>query len=179
MDVGGSLRRSSWGLAVVALLGLSGCVPASRGWVREQITPVQVQVAEVRDRVALVEEQFGDLDPKVDRILAQIEQRWQPSIVPYQHPAETGFTSPLPSPSSIPGNSPVGASIDFTVTERATPLAEGTTPPDCLLKTLTGEPCSERTTAWSPAPVKALKPTTPDRAAPPDCLLKTLKGEAC
>jgi hypothetical protein len=179
MDVGGILRRSPWGLAVVALLELSGCVPASRGWVREQLTPVQVQVAEVRDRVVTVEQQFGDLDPKVDRILTQMEQRWQPSIVPYQHPADIRFTSPLPSPSPIPGNPPVGASLDFTVTGRATPLAGGTTPPDCLLKTLTGEPCSGRTTAWSPAPAKALKPTPPDRAAQPDCLLKTLKGEPC
>jgi hypothetical protein len=179
MHVGGILRRSPSWLAVVALLGLSGCVPASRGWVREQITPVQAQVAEVRDRVALVEEQFGNLDPKVDRILAQMEPRWQPSIVPDQHPAETGSTFPLPSPSIIPENPPAGASLDFTVTGWATPLAEGTTPPDCLLKTLTGEPCSGRTTAWSPAPAKALKSTTPVRAAPPDCLLKTLKGEAC
>jgi hypothetical protein len=179
MDVGGILRRSPWGLTVMALLGLSGCVPASRGWVREQLTPVRVQVAEVRDRVALVEEQFGDLDPKVDRILAQMERRWQPSVVPHQRPAETRVTPPPPSPSTTPGNPSVGASLDFTVTGRATHLAGGTTPPDCLLKTLTGEPCPGRTTAWSPAPVKALKPTTPDRAAPPDCLLKALKGEAC
>jgi hypothetical protein len=33
MDVGEIVRRSPWGLAVVALLGLSGCLPASRGWV--------------------------------------------------------------------------------------------------------------------------------------------------
>jgi|SRR5687767_10350156 hypothetical protein len=179
MDVGGIMRRSPRWPAVVALLGLSGCLPASRGWVRAELTPVQVQVAEVRDRVALVEEQFGHLDPKVDRILAQMEQRLQPSIVPYAHPADTRFTSPLPSPSPIPGNPPVGASLDLTITGGATPLAGGTTPPDCLLQTLTGEPCSGETTPRSPAPAKALKPTLPDRAAHPDCLLKTLKGEPC
>jgi hypothetical protein len=178
MAVGGIVRRCPWG-TVVVLLGLSGCLPASRGWVREQLTPVQVQVAEVRDRVASVEEQFGHLDPKVDRILAQMEQQWQPSVIPYQHPADTHFTSPPRSPSPIPGNPLVGASLDLTITGRATPLAGGTTPPDCLLKTLTGEPCSGGITPLSPAPPKALKPTPPGRAAPPDCLLKTLKGEPC
>jgi outer membrane protein OmpA-like peptidoglycan-associated protein len=79
MDVGGIVRRSPWGLA--ALLGLSGCLAADRGWVREQLVPVQgqvaevrVQVAETRNRVAVVEQQFGGLAPKVDRILAQVEQ---------------------------------------------------------------------------------------------------------
>jgi outer membrane protein OmpA-like peptidoglycan-associated protein len=67
MDVRGIVRRSPWGLAVVALLGLSGCLPASRGWVREQL-------AEVQDRVVRVEQQVGSLNPKVDRILAQTEQ---------------------------------------------------------------------------------------------------------
>ena len=126
---------------MVALLGLSGCLPASRGWVREQLAPVQVQVAEVRDRVAVVEEQFGRLDPKVDRILAQTEQRWQQNIVSYQHPAGTGFTFPLSSPSHIPGDLPVEAGLDLTITGGATPLAGRATPPDCLLKTLKGEPC--------------------------------------
>ena len=81
MDVSGIVRRSPWGLAVAALLGLSGCLAADRGWVREQLAPVQGQVAEVRgqvaevrDRVAVVEQQFGGLAPKVDRILAQVEQ---------------------------------------------------------------------------------------------------------
>jgi hypothetical protein len=179
MDVGGIVRRSPWGPAVVALLGLSGCVPASRGWVREQLTPVQVQLAEVRDRVALVEEQFEDLDPKVDRILARMERQWQPSIVPYQPPADTGFTPPLPSPSPIPGNPPAAASLDLTITGPPTPLAGGTTPPDCLLQTLTGEPCSGGTTPRSPTPAKALKPTPAGRAAHADCLLRTLKGERC
>jgi hypothetical protein len=179
MDAAGIMRRSPWGLAVVALLGQSGCLPASRGWVREQLAPVQVQVAEVRDRVAVVEEQFGRLDPKVDHVLAQMEQRWHQSIVSYQHPAGTRFTFPFPSPSHIPGNLPVEASLDLTITGGATPLAGGTTPPDCLLKTLKGEPCSGRITPPRPAPVKALKPTPPGRAAPPDCLLKTLKGEPC
>jgi outer membrane protein OmpA-like peptidoglycan-associated protein len=74
MDASGIVRRSPWGLAVVALLGLSGCLAADRGWVREQLAPVQRRVAEVRDRVAVVEQQFGGLAPKVDRILAQVEQ---------------------------------------------------------------------------------------------------------
>jgi outer membrane protein OmpA-like peptidoglycan-associated protein len=70
----GIVRRSPWGLAVVALLGLSGCLAADRGWVREQLAPVQGRVAEVRDRVAVVEQQFRGLAPKVDRILAEVEQ---------------------------------------------------------------------------------------------------------
>ena len=81
MDVSGIVRRSPWGLAVAALLGLSGCLAADRGWVREQLAPVQGQVAEVRGQVAevrgrvvVVEQQFGGLAPKVDRILAQVEQ---------------------------------------------------------------------------------------------------------
>jgi outer membrane protein OmpA-like peptidoglycan-associated protein len=60
-------RGSPWGLAVVALLGLSGCLPADRGWVREQLAPVG-------DRVARVEQQVGRLDPKVDRLLVQMER---------------------------------------------------------------------------------------------------------
>jgi hypothetical protein len=147
--------------------------------VREEIAPVQVQVTELRDRVAVVEQQFGRLDPKVDRILAQVEQGWQQSLVSYQHPAGTRFTFPLPSQSPISGNLPVEANLDLTITEGATPLAGGSTPPDCLLKTLKGEPCSGGTTPPRPAPVKALKPTPPGRAAHPDCLLKTLKGEPC
>src|SRR5918998_4622318 len=71
---GGIVRWPPWGLAVVALLGLSGCVPADHGWVQEQLAVMQMQMAMVRDRVALVEQQFGRLDPKVDRILAQTEQ---------------------------------------------------------------------------------------------------------
>jgi hypothetical protein len=160
MDVRGLVRRSPWALAVVALLGLSGCLPASRGWVREQLAPVQGQVVEVRDRVAGVEQQFGRLNPKVDRILAQTEQRGQQSTVSYQHLAGTRVTFPLPSPSRIPGSLPVEVPLDFTVTARATPRAGGTTPP-------------------RPAPVEALKPTPPGRAAHPDCLLKILKGEPC
>jgi hypothetical protein len=179
MDVGGIVRQSPWGLAVVALLGVSGCLPASRGWVREQLAPVQVEVAQVRDRVAVVEEQFGRLDPKVDRILAQMEQRWQQSIVSYQPPADAPLTFPFPSPSHSPGNSPAEASLDLTITRGARPLAGATAPPDCLLKTLKGEPCSGGTTPLRPAPVNALKPTPPGRAAPPDCLLKILKGEPC
>jgi hypothetical protein len=158
MDVCRIVRRSPWGLGVVALLGLSGCLPASRGWVREELALVQVQVAEVRDRVAMVEQQFGRLDPKVDRILVQMAQRWQQSII--QHPAGTHLTFPLPSPSPIPGNLPAEASLDLTITGGATPLAGGTTP-------------------LHPAPVKARKPTPPGRDAHPDCLLKILKGEAC
>jgi hypothetical protein len=128
MDVDGIVQWSPWGLAVVALLGLSGCVPADRGWVREQLAPVQVQVAEVRDRVAVVEEQFGRLDPKVDRILTQMEQRWQQITASYQHPADTRSTFPLPSPSQIPGNLPAETSLDLTITGGATPLGGGTIP---------------------------------------------------
>jgi hypothetical protein len=133
----------------------------------------------VRDRVVAVEEQFERIDPKIDRILVQMEQHWQPSIVPDLDPADTHFTPPLPSSSPIPGNPPVRASLNLTVTGWATPPVGRTTPPDCLLKTLRGEPCSEGTTPRSPAPVKALKLTPPDHAARPDCLLKTLKGELC
>jgi hypothetical protein len=172
LDVGGIVRQSPWGLTVAALLGLSGCLPADRGWVREQLAPVQGQVAEVRDRVAVVEQQFEHLDPKVDRILAQIEQRQQQSSVSYQHPVGTHFTLSSPSPSHIPGNLPVEASLDLTITG-------GATPPDCLLKTLKGEPCSGGTAPPPPAPVKALKPTPPGRAVHPDCLLKTLREEPC
>jgi outer membrane protein OmpA-like peptidoglycan-associated protein len=74
LDVGEVTRRSPWGLAVLTLLWLSGCVPADRGWVRAELALMQVQVAEVRDRVVTVEQQFGSLDPKVDRILVQVEQ---------------------------------------------------------------------------------------------------------
>jgi outer membrane protein OmpA-like peptidoglycan-associated protein len=72
--LGGTVQWSRWALGVVALLGLSGCVPADRGWVQEQLAVMQAQMAMVRDRVMLVEQQFGRLDPKVDRILAQTEQ---------------------------------------------------------------------------------------------------------
>jgi hypothetical protein len=132
MDVGGIMQWSPWGLAVVALLGLSGCLPADRGWVREQLAPVQVQVAEVRDRVAVVEEQFGRLDPKVDRILTQMERRRQQSVASSQHPAGTQLIFPLPSLSQIPGNLPAEASLDLTITGGATPPAGGTIPPGNL-----------------------------------------------
>jgi outer membrane protein OmpA-like peptidoglycan-associated protein len=42
--------------------------------VQEELTSVQLQMAEVRNRVVVVEQQFERLDPKVDRILAQVEQ---------------------------------------------------------------------------------------------------------
>jgi outer membrane protein OmpA-like peptidoglycan-associated protein len=42
--------------------------------VQEQLAVMQMQMAAVRDRVMLVEQQFGRLDPKLDRILAQTEQ---------------------------------------------------------------------------------------------------------
>jgi hypothetical protein len=132
MDMGGIVQWPPWGLAVVALFGLSGCVPADRGWVREQLAPVQVQVAEVRDRVAVVEEQFARLDPKVDRILAQVEQRWQQDIASDQHPAGPHFTLPPPSPSQIPGDLPAEPSIDLTITGGGTPLGGGTIPPGAV-----------------------------------------------
>jgi outer membrane protein OmpA-like peptidoglycan-associated protein len=59
---------------LVAVLGLGGCVPTDRGWVQEQLAMMQMQMAAVRDRVSLVEQQFGRLDPKLDRILSQTEQ---------------------------------------------------------------------------------------------------------
>lgn len=74
LKVTGMVPQSLWGLVVVALLVLSGCMPADRWWVREELALVQIQMAEVRDRVAVVEQQFGRIDPKVDRILVQIEQ---------------------------------------------------------------------------------------------------------
>jgi hypothetical protein len=129
MDVGGIVRRSPWGLAVVALLGCSGCLAADRGWVREQLAPVQGQMAEVHDRVAVVEEQFGGLAPKVDRILTQIEQRRPQSIVSYPPPAGAGLTFPLPAADHSPGTLPGEANLEFTITEGATPPAGGTTPP--------------------------------------------------
>jgi hypothetical protein len=156
MDVSGIVRRSPWGLAVVALLGLSGCL-ADRGWVRQELAPVQGQLAEVRQelapvqgqlaevrqRVAGVEQQFGRLAPKVDRLLAQVEQ--QQSIISYQ--------LPVPFSSRLPESLPVEATLDLTITGGATPPR--------------------------PAPVKALTPTPPGRAAHPDCVLKILKGEPC
>jgi hypothetical protein len=178
-DVGGIVRRSPWGLAVVALFGLAGCLPASRGWVQEELASVQTQMAEVRDRVVVVEQQFGRLGPKVDRILAEMEQGWQQSIVSDQHPADTSSTVASPSPSPIPGNLPAEATLDLAITGRATPRVRGTTPPDCVVNTLRGEPCSGRTTPLRPASLKALKSPPPSRDAHSDCLLKTLKGEPC
>jgi outer membrane protein OmpA-like peptidoglycan-associated protein len=84
-DVGGIVQWSPWGLAVAALLGLSGCLPDDRGWVQEQLAVVQIQMAAVRDRVALVEQQFGHLDPKLDRILAQTEQLASRQMDPAEH----------------------------------------------------------------------------------------------
>jgi hypothetical protein len=132
MNVGGIVQWSPRGLAVVVLLGLSGCLPADRSWVQEQLAPVQVQVAAVRDRVAVVEEQIERLDPKVDRILTHMEQRQQQGMASYQPPAGTGFTFPLPSLGQIPGDLPAEASLDLTITGRATPRAGGTIPPDEL-----------------------------------------------
>jgi outer membrane protein OmpA-like peptidoglycan-associated protein len=88
LHVGGIVQWSPWGLAVVALLGLSGCVPTDRGWVQEQLAVVQIQMAAVRDRVALVEQQFGRLDPKLDRILAQTEQLASRQMDPAEHPPD-------------------------------------------------------------------------------------------
>jgi hypothetical protein len=88
MVVGETVQWSPWGLAVVALLGLSGCVPTDRGWVQEQLAVMQAQMAVVRDRVALVEQQFGRLDPKLDRILAQTEQLASRQIDPAEHPPD-------------------------------------------------------------------------------------------
>jgi hypothetical protein len=130
LAVSGIVRRSPWGLAVVALLGLSGCVPADRGWVREELALVHVQMAEVRDRVAQVEQHFGRLDPKLDRILTQMGQPQQQGIV--QHPSDARFTFSLPSASLIPGNLPAEASLDLTITGGATPLAGGIVPPSKL-----------------------------------------------
>jgi hypothetical protein len=132
MDVGETVQWSPWGLAVVALIGLSGCLPANRGWVQEQLAPVQVQVAEVRDRVAVVEEQLERLDPKVDRILTQTAQRRQQSGASYQDPVGAGFTVELPSPSQGPGDLPAEAGLDFTITGGATPPGGGTRPLDEL-----------------------------------------------
>jgi hypothetical protein len=169
MEVRGSICRSWWGLAGVALLGLSGCLPASRGWVREQLAPVQGQVAEVRERVAVVEQQVGGLDPKVDRLLAQMEPRGPHRLGSSQPVAGTHGTVPHPSPSHRPGTRSGEVSLEFTITAGATPLAGGTTPP---------RP-ARGTTPPRPTSGKARKPPIPGRAAPPECLLLILKGEPC
>jgi outer membrane protein OmpA-like peptidoglycan-associated protein len=91
LAMGGIVRRPPCGLAVVALLGLSGCVPADRGWVREELALMQVQMAGMRDRVMLVEQQFGRLDPKVDRILAQVEQLASRPRDPTEHASDRKF----------------------------------------------------------------------------------------
>jgi outer membrane protein OmpA-like peptidoglycan-associated protein len=70
---------------LVALLGLCGCVPTDRGWVQEQLAMMQIQMAAVRDRMSLVEQQFGRLDPKLDRILAQTQQLASRQIDPAEH----------------------------------------------------------------------------------------------
>jgi hypothetical protein len=132
MDVGGIVQWSPWALAVTTLLGLSGCLTADRRWVQEQLAPVQVQVTEVRERVAVVEEQFRRLDPKVDRILTQMGQRSQQGLASDQDPAGTRFTSPLAFPSQIPGDLPAEGRLDFTITGEATPLGGGTVPPGTL-----------------------------------------------
>jgi outer membrane protein OmpA-like peptidoglycan-associated protein len=73
------------GSLLVAVLGLCGCVPTDRGWVQEQLAMMQIQMAAVRDRVSLVEQQFGRLDPKLDRILAQTQQLASRQIDPAEH----------------------------------------------------------------------------------------------
>jgi len=88
LNVSGIVRRPTWALAVMTLLGLSGCLPAGRGWVREELAVVLVQMAEVRDRVAVVEQNFGRLDPKVDRILVQVEQLASRQTEPAEHPPD-------------------------------------------------------------------------------------------
>jgi hypothetical protein len=158
--MGGMVRRSRWGLAALVLLVLTGCMPASRGWVREQLAPMQAQLAEIRQRVAVVEQQFGRLDPKVDRILAQMEQQEQPPSLSPRPPADIPLRLSFPAPSHIPAQLPVEANLDFTITgEAASPAGEATPPPL--------------------APGKALQPATPGHAAEPDCGLETLTGEPC
>jgi outer membrane protein OmpA-like peptidoglycan-associated protein len=88
LDVGGIVQWSPWGLMVAALLGLSGCVPTDRGWVQEQLAVMQMQMAAVRDRVMLVEQQFGRLGPKLDRILAQTEQLASRQMDPAEPPPD-------------------------------------------------------------------------------------------
>jgi outer membrane protein OmpA-like peptidoglycan-associated protein len=53
--------------------------------VQEQLAMMQIQMAAVRDRVVLVEQQFGRLDPKIDRILAQTEQLASRQMDPPEH----------------------------------------------------------------------------------------------
>src|SRR5919108_3117526 len=88
LDVGGIVQWSPWGLAVVVLLGLWGCLPAERSWVQEQLAAVQIQKATGRDPVALVEQHFERLDPKLDRILAQTEQLASRQVDPPEPPTE-------------------------------------------------------------------------------------------
>jgi outer membrane protein OmpA-like peptidoglycan-associated protein len=87
-DVRGIVQQSLWGLALVALLGLAGCVPANRAWVQEELASVQTQMAEVRNRVVVVEQQFERLDPKLDRILAQVEQLASRQTDSAEHPPD-------------------------------------------------------------------------------------------
>jgi ATP-binding cassette subfamily B protein len=134
MDVSGIVRRSPWGLAVVALLGLSGCLAADRGWVREQLAPVQRRVVEVRDRVAVVEQQFGGLAPKVDRILMGAAIAWE-QVAPFSHAAARPEVNGSPAVASMLGprsrTSEDGQSVldardlSFRYRERGAPVLRG------------------------------------------------------
>jgi outer membrane protein OmpA-like peptidoglycan-associated protein len=88
LDGGGIGPWAPWGLVMAALLGLSGCVSTDRGWVQEQLAVMQIQMAAVRDRVALVEQQFGRLDPKLDRILTHMQQLASRQMDPAEHPPD-------------------------------------------------------------------------------------------
>jgi hypothetical protein len=130
MNMSRIVHRSLSGLVVMVLLGLSGCLAANREWVQEQLAPVQVQVAEVRDRVSVVEEQFRRLDPKVDRIITQLAQRSQQGLASDQPPTDTRFTSPMLSPGYIPGNLQAEPDLDVIIMGGTTPLGAGTISPN-------------------------------------------------
>jgi hypothetical protein len=153
-----------YGLALAALLaaleGLSGCVPASRDWVREQLAPMQAQMGEMQDRVTVVEQQFERLDPKVDRILAHMEQQGDPVGLADPPSPDTMLTWPLPVPSQAEELLPAGASLDFTIIGKVPPPLAATSPPAALS-------------------VRSRKPLPIARPAEPDCLLQTLKGQPC
>jgi hypothetical protein len=108
LDVGRIVQWSPWGLVVVALLGLSGCVPTDRGWVQEQLAVMQLQMAAVRDRVMLVEQQFGRLDPKLDRILAQTEQLASRQMEPAEPPPDGRLVVSSAGPRDLGGRHPAG-----------------------------------------------------------------------
>jgi len=130
MNIGRIGERFLSGSVVMVLLGLSGCLTANREWVQEQLVPVQVQVAEMRNRVSVVEEQVRRLDPKVDRIITHLVQRSEPGLASGQPPAATPFTASMLFPGQISGNLQADPDLDLTIKGGTTSLGGGTIPPN-------------------------------------------------